>query len=46
MKKILAIVMVAMFGFTFGCGAAPPAVETPDVPEVPAADAPEAPAVP
>ena len=25
MKKILAIVVVAMFGFTFGCGGATPA---------------------
>jgi PBP1b-binding outer membrane lipoprotein LpoB len=48
MKKILAIVVVAMFGFTFGCGATPPAVETPAAPEAPAVetpDVPEAPAV-
>jgi hypothetical protein len=46
MKKILAIVMVAMFGFAFGCGATPPAVETPAAPEAPAVETPEAPEAP
>jgi len=37
MKKIFAIIVVAMFGFTFGCGGEMPAVETPEVPEAPEA---------
>jgi hypothetical protein len=43
MKKLFAIVVVAMFGFAFGCGATPPAVETPEVPEVPEVETPDAP---
>lgn len=46
MKKIFAIVMVAMFGFAFGCGATPPAVETPAAPDAPAVETPEVPEVP
>jgi hypothetical protein len=44
MKKIFAIVIVAMFGFTFGCGATPPAVPT--TPETPAVETPATPDVP
>ncbi len=54
MKKIIAIALVALFGFVIGCGGSAPAVETPeapdapevetpDVPEAPEADVPEAP---
>ena len=46
MKKILAIVMVAMFGFAFGCGSTPPAVETPAAPDQPAVETPATPDVP
>lgn len=42
MKKIFAIIVVALFGFTFGCGGAAPAVETPEAPEAPEVEAPEA----
>jgi hypothetical protein len=45
MKKFFAIIVVAMFGFAFGCGATPPAVETPEAPAVETPDVPEAPAV-
>ena len=46
MKKIFAIVVVAMFGFVFGCGATPPAVETPAAPDQPAVETPATPDVP
>jgi len=41
MKKIFAIIVVSMFGFTFGCGGEMPAVETPEAPETPEGEAPE-----
>jgi hypothetical protein len=46
MKKLFAIVVVAMFGFAFGCGSTPPAVETPEAPAVEEPAAPETPDVP
>ncbi|MBW2537945.1 MAG: hypothetical protein JRI55_41050 [Deltaproteobacteria bacterium] len=42
MKRIIAIVLVAMFGFAFGCGGAQPEVEAPDQPEAEAPDVEEA----
>jgi len=42
MKKILAIVLVSMFGFAFGCGPKAPATEA-TAPETPAVEAPAAP---
>ena len=41
MKKIFAIIVVALFGFTFGCGGSAPAVETPEAPEAPEVEAPD-----
>ena len=46
MKKVFAIVMVGMFRFAIGCGATPPAVETPAAPDAPAVETPATPYVP
>jgi hypothetical protein len=46
MKKLFAIVVIAMFGFAFGCGATPPAVETPEAPAVETPEVPETDVVP
>ena len=46
MKKIIAIALVALFGFVIGCGGSAPAVETPEAPDAPDVETPDAPEAP
>jgi hypothetical protein len=46
MKKILAIALVSLFGFAFGCGPKAPATEAPATPETPSVAQPATPEVP